>query len=222
MAASLAVALVVAAVPTAATAAAIKGTVRLPAEFTPTKAFDVPVFWVVPNSVLPPAPPLVDPRRWMVVTLDSAATKAAPPKSAAATIVMEDSRFMPPVLAVTPNTRVTFVNRDGLMHLLEPVEGKFMAARAVAHGDLLRHTFEKAGTYHVHCSEVPHMVATVLVTEQALATSPSDDGSFRFDDVPPGKHTLKIWYGGKWIHSQPVRVRGKTSVEVRLPNSASE
>jgi hypothetical protein len=135
---------------------------------------------------------------------------------------MEDARFMPPVLAVTPNTRVTFVNRDGVLHLLEPVQGTFMAARSVTHGDLLRHTFEKPGTYYVHCSEMPHMVATVLVTEHAFATTPADDGSFHFDDVPPGKHTLKIWYGGKWIHSQPVRVRGKTSVDVRLSNSAGQ
>lgn len=168
------------------------------------------------NPTLPIAPPLLDPRRSMVVAIegsDLSKTSNIPPL-----VVLEDGQITPPVLAVRPGTKVSFENRDWQLHLLEPVgTNKFMKAQSIDPGDKLSHVFDKAGTYRLHCSEVPHMHLTVLVSAKAQLALPDNTGTFRFPDIRPGTYQLQVWYRGKWIHTQPLTVRGKTTADVQLP-----
>ena len=87
--------------------------------------------------------------------------------------------------------------------------------------DAFDHKFAKVGTYRVHCSEMPHLIGTVLVTPHHAAT-PDNRGDFSFDEVPAGSYKLRVWYADKWIHSQPVTIRGKTSVQVQIAAQQKE
>jgi hypothetical protein len=82
--------------------------------------------------------------------------------------------------------------------------------------DTASHVFGKKGAFQLRCSEVPHLMATVLVTEAPQYTLPDANGTFNFSDVPNGNHMLRIWYKGEWIHSQPVLVKGRSRVEILL------
>ncbi|MCK5799551.1 MAG: cupredoxin domain-containing protein [Deltaproteobacteria bacterium] len=168
------------------------------------------------NALLPLAPPSVDIRQHMIVAIegDAKAKPAYPP-----TVEMNDGRFLPPIIAVRPNTAVTFANKDWQMHLLEPTEKRtFMKPTTVEPGEAEKQTFTKEGSYTLHCSEVPHMRLTILVTTKAQLALPDNAGVFRFPDVRPGTYKLFVWFRGKWLFHQPLTVRsGRTTVNVLLP-----
>jgi len=85
-----------------------------------------------------------------------------------------------------------------------------------------QHAIAKPGTYRLRCSEVPHLVATILVVEAPQFTLPDETGAFGFNDIPAGSYTLKVWYHGTWVHSQPVAVQGKIRVEVLIKQDAGK
>ena len=202
-----------------ATAGPVRGTISVLRGSTVarTSPYAVEVFWPqLRNTILPIAPPRVDLRRQMVIAIDG--TGLGDQLGYEPRIVMEDGAFDPPVLAVRPNTKVTFENRDSALHLLEPAKGRFLKAESVAPGDSFSHTFGAPGTYEVVCSEVPHMKMTVLVADRAQLALIDASGSFRFPQLRAGTYSLAIWFRGKWIHKQAVTVRkGKTQLDITLP-----
>ncbi|MBK6847824.1 MAG: cupredoxin domain-containing protein [Proteobacteria bacterium] len=199
----------------AAGGATVRGVVRVPAGFEPHTPFTERTYWSLPNGLLPTAAPLTDWRRSVVVWLDGPSARDR--SRAPADITMADARFVPPVVAIEAGRSARFVNRDSVLHLLEPVSGKFMAAESVGPGDTTERQFDRPGTYRVRCSEVPHMEATILVLQQGQAAEVSADGSFQFNGVPPGIYTVQVWYAGEWMFKQSVEVGGKpVVVEARL------
>jgi plastocyanin len=198
-----------------ATAAPVKGVIMLPSNAAAAARTKAAGYWLLPNDVLNVLPPLVDPRAAMVVSIEGSGLQ--PTTVTNAVLRLEDMRISPPVLAVRAKTRVTFVNRDTTLHLLEAPEGTSFPATRVDSGASVAHTFDHGGTYKLRCSEYPHMTATVLVLDAPLFTSPDNSGAFSFPEVRAGAHTLRIWYQGEWIHSQPLTARApRTTVEVRL------
>lgn len=199
----------------AAGGATLRGVVRVPPGFEPHRPVTERTYWSLPNGLLPTAPPLTDWRRSVVVWLDgrSAADRSRAPTD----IAMADARFMPPVVAIEAGRSVRFLNRDSVLHLLEPVSGKFMSAESVGPGDSTETQFAQPGTYRVRCSEVPHMEATVLVLQQGQAAEVAADSSFQFNNLIPGIYTVRVWYAGEWMFKQSVEVGGRTVVvEARL------
>lgn len=200
--------------PKEARAYPVKGAIKLPQSLLNKLAPAPKGHWRgLRNPLLPIANPIVDPRRRMVVAIEGdARAKPAHP----ATIVISDARFLPPVIAIRQNTKVTFENKDWQLHLLEPSGKKsFMKPLTIEPGDKASHTFGKTGTYQLHCSETPHMRVTVLVTDKAQVALPDNNGVFRFPNVRSGPYQLAVWYAGKWIHRQPLTVRaGQTRADI--------
>jgi hypothetical protein len=195
-----------------AQATTLRGTISLPPSFSPNN-LKAQGYWLMPNEMLEILPPIVDPRMAMVVVLDGdpGSGSLIPPL-----MTMEDFRLSPPVLPVRPNTKVKFENKDPTAHLLESPGAPFMPTKELEAGASFEHANAKPGTYTIHCSEHPHMRATILALDEGQFTVPDGKGIFNFLDVAPGNHTLRIWYQGEWIHSQPLSVKGKMSVEIQL------
>lgn len=198
-----------------AAAAPVKGVVKLPPSAGPVALTKAAGYWLLPNDVLNVLPPLVDPRATMVVSIEGSGLQ--PTTVIKPVLKLEDMRFSPPVLPVRTKTKVTFDNKDATLHLLEAAEGSSFPATRVDSGTSVVHAFEKDGTYRLRCSEYPHMTATVLVLDAPLFTSPDNSGAFSFPEVRAGTYTLRIWYQGEWIHSQPFTAKApRTTVEVQL------
>ncbi len=171
------------------------------------------------NEVLKKRPPLVDPRQKMVVALEGAGL----PKDVhiKPEIHMSDMRFWPPVLPVRRKTTVSFINDDKVQHkVASDGEETTVPEMPLPPGTKGRHSFTNLGTYMVTCKEVPHMKATVIVLDQPQFARVDMSGVFFFPEVPDGEYTLKVWYDGKWIHSQKVQLKGpKSKVKVQIPAS---
>lgn len=190
----------------------VSGVVRLPAKYEAVSAFRRPGHWRLPNKVLRTRPPAVDPREEMIVALEGPVGQAT---ASATKLEIEDSRFTPGAIALAPGGAVTVTNRDPVMHLLEIPE--IFSGRRVSPGDTERLVFPKPGTFALQCSEVPHLVASVVVAPKQAFATPNAKGEFRFAAIPSGAYKLRVWYAGKDIHTQPVSVRGKRiTVEVQL------
>ena len=213
--------------PQISVAAPINGILQLPSKFKARSRHKVRGFCEKQgNEVLNIQRLLMDPRTEMVVTLVGAGlSRQAKTKPV---LRMEDARFNPPVVAASPGEKVIFRNADSTVHILEPASApakggqKFMAPMRIQSGTETTHAFAKAGEYKIRCSEVPHMQATVIVQAGALFQIPDATGTFRFEEVPPGTYSLRIWYRGKWVIKQSLRVKrakGKLSVKVQLPSS---
>jgi plastocyanin len=90
---------------------------------------------------------------------------APPPARAAdAQATIDNFTFSPPVLTISPGTRVTWTNRDDIPHTVtdqdHPKETK---SPPLDTGDSYSRVFATAGTYHYFCSLHPHMQGTVVV-----------------------------------------------------------
>jgi plastocyanin len=200
--------------------AGLKGVIKLPSGFTARPAFSQPGYWLLPNDVIEIRPPMVDPRMKMVVVLEGSGLSVK--AGVKPEVTMSDARITPEVLPVQANQKITFSNKDSTVHNLEALGTKFMQSLRLLSNSTATRSIDKPGAYRLHCTEVPHMVSTILVVTAPQFTLPDAAGAFDFSNIPAGSYTLKIWYSGKWVHSQPVAVKGRTRVEVLLKKDAGK
>ncbi len=200
-------------------AAPINGYLQMPTKFKAGSRHKIRGFCErQSNEVRSIQPPLMDPRAEMLVVLVGNGLPASTDKPV---LIMEDARFKPPVVAARPGQQINFRNKDSTVHILEPGSKdkakQFMKPMRIQSGSETMHAFAAAGEYKLRCSEVPHMNAAVIIKEKALFQVPDATGAFRFTDVPPGTYTMSIWYRGRWIAKQSLKVgRAKVNMKVSL------
>jgi plastocyanin len=90
-----------------------------------------------------------------------------PPRAAGAaeaTITIDNFTFTPARLVVAPGTRVTWINRDDIPHLVvDSRDPQAMKSPPLDTGGKFAFTFAKPGTYPYFCALHPHMQGTVVV-----------------------------------------------------------
>jgi len=204
-----------------AQAAPLKGQIKLPAGATPTLP-KLLGYWLLPNDVLDVQPPLADLRTEMVVTLegrDIIGQNLVKPA-----LRLEDMRFHPRVLAVSPHAKVAIENKDPVEHRLQAVGSTWFPGKALAPKATFTLPFETPGSYTLRCTEYPHISATIFVTGAPVYVQPDATGGFTFPEIRPGNYTLKVWFRDQWIHSQEVIVKQPLAkpIEITLSSLGKE
>lgn len=87
---------------------------------------------------------------------------AAPADAPAATVHIQNFKFVPASLKVAPGTVVTFVNDDQEPHTVTATDKSF-DSEGLDTNQKWPHTFAKAGTYSYFCEMHPYMHGTVTV-----------------------------------------------------------
>ena len=129
--------------------------------------------------------------------------RAAPPSGARATLDQRGEQFAPRLLPVVAGQEVAFPNRDRVYHnvfSVSPVKS-FDLGQYKASDPPKRARFEQPGLVPVYCNIHPHMIAYVVVLENAAYALAGRDGRFAIHGVPPGRHTVHAWTPG----AEPVR-----------------
>jgi plastocyanin len=122
---------------------------------------------------------------------------------AGARLDQKDEQFAPRLLPIVAGQEVVFPNRDRIYHnvfSVSPVKsfdlGQYKSSDAPK-----RERFERPGLVPVYCNIHPHMIAYVIVLENAAYAIAAPDGRYVIRGVPPGRHTVYAWTPG----AEPVR-----------------
>ena len=138
-------------------------------------------------------------------------------KKAKGEIRQRGKTFVPRINAVPAGATLTFPNDD-------PEEHNVFSHSKIAEFDLGRYargrgksvTFPRAGIAEIFCNVHPDMVSYVVVAPSSAVAVTGSDGSFRIEDVAPGKRTLAIWdrFASPRSRSVDVEVREGTVTRV--------
>jgi plastocyanin len=133
------------------------------------------------------------------------------PRPAPATVTMKAKAFSPRVVAVGVGSTVEFPNEDPIFHNVFSVSGDnrfdLDLYKKPKSG---RWTFQNPGIVRVFCNIHPQMSAVVVVRDSPFFATAQADGTFAFQDVPPGRYKVKAWHE---------RAAEEASVEVEVPPS---
>jgi plastocyanin len=130
----------------------------------------------------------------------------------------EQKRFSPRVVVVRSGGTVEFPNADPIYHNVFSVSvGNRFDLGLYRSGAIREKTFEQPGLVRVYCNIHPQMVGFVMVVDSDFAAVTGRDGSFRFEGVPPGTHTVHAWQDEGGDGQATVTVGGSAApVTIRL------
>lgn len=82
------------------------------------------------------------------------------------TIEMKNLQFEPQGIRVKAGTKVTWINKDGVVHNVRQVESSFLSPDQMQPGEDFSFTFDRPGTYRYQCTfHHPTMNGVVIVEE---------------------------------------------------------
>jgi len=104
-------------------------------------------------------------------------------------------RFQPRVVAVPTKGTVEFPNADPIYHNVFSVLGdKRLKHSLYRSGASKSKTFDQPGLVRIYCNIHPQMVGFVMVVDTDFAVVTGPDGAFKFEGVPAGPHTVRVWH----------------------------
>ena len=183
-----------------------------------------------PEPTQPPAvqepPSLIAELKNVVVYLQSVPSGAAPANPARGPFLIEQKglEFEPHVLAVPRGATVEFPNRDLVFHNVFSLSkaSSFDLGRYPS-GSAKSVRFDDPGLVRVFCHIHSDMTAVVLVLPNPFFTTPSQDGRYVLDGIPPGEYEVVAWHERARLLTKTIRVEaGKaTSLDFVIPLSES-
>jgi plastocyanin len=135
-----------------------------------------------------------------VVVVAPKVARTFPPQGETPVMDQASLTFSPELLFVRTGQPAEFRNSDDTLHNVnvkheETREQAFNVA--IPTGGTFAHTFGRDGFYRVGCDIHPAMTASIFAATTPFTTLAASDGSFAFDDVPPGPWTVTVYTGGK-------------------------
>ena len=152
-----------------------------------------------------------------VVVLEPKDGRTFPPQSEKPVMDQVSLSFGPELLFVRTGQPAEFRNSDDTLHNVnvkheETREQAFNVA--IPTGSNYEHTFGRDGFYRVACDIHPAMAASIFAAATPFTALAAADGSFAFEDVPPGAWTVTVYTGGKRLRKDVEIKGGVTEVTV--------
>jgi plastocyanin len=114
-----------------------------------------------------------------------------PPGDQVATIAQKGRKFVPDLVAITANERVSFPNNDPFLHnVFSQSADRQFDLGSYKRGESKEKQFPKPGVIDIYCNIHPEMAATIIVVPNRRHTRVDPTGHFELDGVPPGEWTV--------------------------------
>ncbi len=132
-------------------------------------------------------------------------------------------RFVPRVSLTTPNSDVVFPNLDHILHnVFSVTPGNTFDTGHYQPGDRPKVRVRQPGLVKLYCNVHQTMNAFLWVVETPWATLAEADGSFAFQNVPPGSYRLRLRHPESVEQSWPLTLgpgltTGSWSLDVSRP-----
>ncbi len=181
---------------TTAHAGVIRGTVRVPRLSGESHVFQP---YAGKAASLPgharPARGRVSDAVLSIDALSGDVAAALPEYKGARQLAQRDQSFVPRVVSVAVGTDVEFPNQDPIYHNVFSVSppARFDLGK-YPRGQSRRVRMTKPGLVKVFCDIHSDMAAFVVVLPNRAFVRPSEDGTYRLPELPPGRYTLTWWH----------------------------
>lgn len=127
---------------------------------------------------------------------------------ASATMKQEGKQFVPSVLVVQKGTNVAFPNLDAIFHnVFSVTPDHSFDLGSYQKGESKSVTMAKSGVLSVYCNMHPQMVGHILVVPSSFYVRAGNDGFFKLQNVPAGRHRVVAWAP----NSKPVTAEAEVS-----------
>lgn len=108
-------------------------------------------------------------------------------------VIQKNAEFRPHVLAITPGTRVEFINLDRFFHnVFSYTPGSRFNIGRRATGSKYTRTINKTGKISLFCDIHSRMNATIVSLNTPYFTQPRKSGVYLLKNLPPGKYRIEI------------------------------
>ena len=159
----------------------------------------------------------IQPGGTAVVVLAPKETRTFPPQDEKPIMDQASLTFTPELLFVRAGQPAEFRNSDDTLHNVnvkheETREQAFNVA--IPTGGNYDHTFAREGFYRVACDIHPAMAASIFAASSPYTTMASSDGSFAFEDVPPGPWIVTVYTGGRRLQKDVDVTSGVSDVTI--------
>jgi plastocyanin len=173
-------------------------------------------------TVLNTGAPLADASS-AVVWIDGLNVPGAPAGVVKAEMKSDHKSFLPRIIAVPKNAAVDFPNVDPIFHNVFSVSpGNRFDLGLYRSGTSKPNIFHEPGLVRVYCNIHPQMVGFVMVVDSSFVALTGKDGAFRFQGVPPGPYTVKVWHEEGGEMQLPVQVRAGADAALTFTLDASQ
>lgn len=118
--------------------------------------------------------------------------KAAPKQK----LDQQGCAFAPHILVARVGSEVDVVNSDKALHNVRAQAGetRLMNYAMPIPGHVVPTRLRKEGIFKVSCDVHPWMRAWLLVLPTAASAITDENGAYRLEGIPPGRHKVKIWH----------------------------
>lgn len=139
-----------------------------------------------------------------------------PPTDKVETIAQKGRKFVPDLVAITANERVSFPNNDPFLHnVFSQSADRQFDLGSYKRGESKDKQFSKPGVIDVYCNIHPEMAATIIVVPNRRHTRVDPTGHFVLDGVPPGEWTV-FAYGRRSTKPTSAKVSVKPGAETTV------
>jgi len=119
------------------------------------------------------------------------------PRRGRLTLGQVGCRFEPRIQAATRGSRLTVTSSDATLHNVHAKQGRRTAFNLAmpTKGVRINRTLNRPGLIEVNC-DAGHtwMHASIHVFDHPYFAVTTRNGTFELPDVPPGRHTVKVWH----------------------------
>jgi plastocyanin len=134
------------------------------------------------------------------------------------TVVLKNGTLTPSTIVAQVGTTLRIRNDDDFGHELVVKELKGFDAVETSPGSTRSIVMEQTGSFVVQDRLAPYVRGHLhVVAKLTQVVNPGGDGSFKFEDVPPGNYTLKVFRGAKEVSTAEVEVGSKETEVDTIP-----
>jgi plastocyanin len=173
-------------------------------------------YWLVENGVLPIQPPKINMASELTVALMKPTGTAG--TGGIENVIIKGAAMQPGVLLVTPKTTVKFKNEDPFVHsIYSPDLGHSFDPEILPSRQLRQVQFLNPGIYSIQCEMTPHLKGYIIVDPRVVTvTQPGADATFLFENLPPGKYVIKIYFEKFEVGSLDIEIVDDKPVEAQI------
>lgn len=151
----------------------------------------------------------------VVVYVDDYKVRGAPRAKPRTTVIdNKGCLFHPHVVGTTVGSTLELKNSDGFIHNSRGLLSIGNINSAIPPAGTVKKKASKPGWGIMKCDFHSWMTAHVHVFDHEMFAVTDEDGNFKIYNVPPGKHTLKIWHEVLENGEEEVTVEAGKTIEV--------